>query len=274
MEGAITFSKPQYIKIKNQVTGAQEPLYRFLIQNAEPLSETANKSEYPTLQAQLTHIIHDNNSTLQTLIQEFLHVNSTYFAKQYTIDMFLRNLSHAIHEPTDSNIESTESDTLLYTYTPTYFSIHNGKIQLNWKLQYETVRISIPVLEDDTDQVTTATANATATATVVPTTDLFSPLTSSHATAIIDTTNQIIDATEINSLDDIAIAESIAPEYTLQNSSRQYEKRRVKEARLRARLAQYKAERAISRYLEKYGTEATDSEWSDDSSSGSESDSD
>jgi hypothetical protein len=265
---SITFSKPQYLKIRNSATGAQEPLYRFQIHNGESLSDTTDRSEYPSLRAQLTSILHENNEVLQSLVREFLRINNTYFAKQYTIDMFLRNLIHTIHEPATPTIQSTEDgNTIVSIFNPIDFTIHNGKIQLNWKLHYESVRISIPVSDDDSEQNQPQPQSQSH-----PLSQTVPALATGHILAAAE--NQIIDATEIESLDDINIAESIAPEYTIANSSRQYEKGRVKEARLRARLAQYKAERAINRYLEKYGTEATDSEWSDDSSGGSESDSD
>lgn len=265
----ITFSKPQYLKIRNPATGAQDPLYRFQIHNADSLSDSTDKSEYSSLQSQLTSLLHENTESLHALINQFLSVNNTYFAKQYTTNMFLRNLTHNIYEPTQLTVQSTDDTaTLLSVFTPVDFAIHNGKIQLNWKLQYESVRISIPVLEDDGETVQPQPQESSQS---IPATTS-DPATATPCLAAAD--NQIIDATEIESLDDIAIAESIVPDYTPDNSSRQYEKHRVKEARLRARLAQYKAERVISRYLEKYGTEATDSEWSDDSSSDSESDTD
>jgi len=75
------------------------------------------------------------------------------------------------------------------------------------------------------------------------------------------------DVTELLSIDDLEGDLQKGPEETVtEDSSRHYEKRKVKEARLRARLAQYKAERAMSRYLDKYGTEPSDSEWTSTSS--------
>jgi hypothetical protein len=84
----------------------------------------------------------------------------------------------------------------------------------------------------------------------------------------------IKDITELLAIDDLEADLQKGPEeMVIEDSSRHYEKRKVKEARLRARLSQYKAERAMSRYLEKYGTEPSDSEWTS-SSSEDESDSD
>jgi hypothetical protein len=45
--------------------------------------------------------------------------------------------------------------------------------------------------------------------------------------------------------------------------SRHYEKRKVQEARLKAKLAMYRAEKAITRYLEKYGDDISDSDESE-----------
>ena len=74
-------------------------------------------------------------------------------------------------------------------------------------------------------------------------------------------------STDLIPVDDIEADLSQAAEsIQLDDSSRHYQKQRVKEAQLRARLAQYKAERAVTRYLNKYGADTSDSDWSSDES--------
>jgi len=79
--------------------------------------------------------------------------------------------------------------------------------------------------------------------------------------------------------DDLEVADveglpSIESDVLRLNTSRHInEKRRVKEAHLRARLAQCKAERTYTEYIEKYGTMSSDSEESETDSESENSDS-
>lgn len=57
--------------------------------------------------------------------------------------------------------------------------------------------------------------------------------------------------------------ESTDMELNIENPSRYYDKQRVKEARLRAKLALYKAERQMTKYYEKYGNDISDSDSSE-----------
>ena len=79
---SIRFSKPQYTRVRNTVTDANEPCYRFAVQGGQELSDTVDRSVYPTDTAHLSHILRDQDSALRTLIDEFLRCNSQYFAKQ------------------------------------------------------------------------------------------------------------------------------------------------------------------------------------------------
>lgn len=283
MSVEITFSKPQYTRVLNTVTGQPEPCYRFIIHGAQELSDTVDRTLYHTHTDHLTHVLREQISYLRKLIDEFLRCNSQYFAKQYTSDAILRTLTAQVATPTSQGTGEANADTdaSVAVFRPSEFTIHNGKIGLLWSVRYEAVRIHIPVLDEE--EMATATAPAPAPA----------PAPASHLTGTaphVPVANQVcsapptvLDATDMESVNDIDsdddshIASEIAPDvHTSQTalSARQYDKRRLKEARLRARLAQYKVERAMTRYIEKYGDEATDSEWSDSSSGSSESDSD
>ena len=75
---------------------------------------------------------------------------------------------------------------------------------------------------------------------------------------------------ELN-LDDLTIdGNATDVDFDLNHSDRFYDKQKVKEARLKAKLAQYKAERQMRMYYDKYGNEMSDtdvdSESSDESS--------
>lgn len=270
---AIRFSKPQYTRVRNTVTGANEPCYRFAVQGGQELSDTVDRSVYPTDTAHLSHILRDQDSALRTLIDEFLRCNSQYFAKQYTTDAILRSLTAQV---APGSQQCTEDEACIAVFTPSEFTIYNGKIGLIWSVRYEAVRIHIPALdEEETVHAPPPPANQT---THVTGTQGQTPIVQNQ---VCSPKPPVLDATEIESIYDIDsdedsehLASTIAPDsHAFESSSaRQYDKRRLKEARLRARLAQYKVERAMSRYIEKYGDEATDSEWSESGSSESDSD--
>lgn len=271
MSVEITFSKPQYTRVRNTVTGEPEPCYRFIIHGAQELVDTVDRTLYSTDTEHLTHILRDQLPFLRKLIDEFLRCNSQYFAKQYTNDAILRTLTAQVATPA---LHGTDQAMSVAVFTPSEFTIHNGKIGLIWSVRYESVRIHIPALDEEEMAPAPASAShVTGTQTQTP----------ASVNQVCSAPQMVLDATEIESVNDIGsddedshIASEIAPDIHTPHSTlsaRQYDKRRLKEARLRARLAQYKVERAMTRYLEKYGDEGTDSEWSG-SSSGSESDSD
>jgi hypothetical protein len=55
-------------------------------------------------------------------------------------------------------------------------------------------------------------------------------------------------------------ADENATEVEIDSPTKFYDKQKVKEARLRAKIAMYKAQRQMSKFYEKYGTDVTDSD--------------
>jgi len=88
--------------------------------------------------------------------------------------------------------------------------------------------------------------------------------------------NKIIEGIEELNIDEIPVGNNSTEEtLEIDSPAKFYEKQRVKEARLKAKLAVYKAQRQMAKYVEKYGCEVSDSdteyESSDDESDGEES---
>jgi hypothetical protein len=177
--------------------------------------------------------IGEKKEWLVKFITAFLASTEQYFTKKYTTEALIKHLNHTL------DIEGPTEDANQVVFIPIEIVIFQGRFTLVWKAKMETIRIAIPDLEEPIE-------------------------------------NEVLikDITELLAIDDLEADLQKGPEeMVIEDSSRHYEKRKVKEARLRARLSQYKAERAMSRYLEKYGTEPSDSEWTS-SSSEDESDSD
>ena len=234
------FAKPQYSKIKN-ASGAVDSCYRFIVQSSEVLSGSIDREESLTDDIHLQKLLRESPTWLHNFASTFLDESIQYFAKKHTVDVFLRHLTHKINEGLNGtiNIEkasaSTGESSQDAIFRPHEIIIYQGRFTLAWQVTYQDMRICIPVLEDEVADISK-------------------------------------DSTDLIAVDDIEEDLKGDSMLELNDSSRQYERRRVKGARLRAKLAEYKAEHAMSRYIEKYGDEITDSEW-DTSSSKSESDS-
>lgn len=213
-----------------------EPCYKFSVISSESLAdpiELKDKSSNTELEAQLMKIIEENKDWLVKFVTSFLQSTEQYFTKKYTTDALLKHLNHSM-TPEGSTEEANQ-----VIFMPSEIVIFQGRFTLTWKAKLEAIRIAIPDLEEPIE-------------------------------------NELLmkDVTELLAIDDLEADLQKGPEeMVIEDSSRHYEKRKVKEARLRARLAQYKAERAMTRYLEKYGAEPSDSEWTSTSSE-DESDSD
>lgn len=230
-----TFAKPSHTKLKTS-TGLMEPCYKFSVITSESLTDPVELKEKPTstiLEAQLMKIIEEKKDWLVKFVTAFLAATEQYFTKKYTTDALIKHLNHSM------TTEGSTEDANQVIFEPSEIVIFQGRFTLTWKAKLEAIRIAIPDLEESTE-------------------------------------NEVLmkDVTELLAIDDLEADLQKGPEeMMMEDSSRHYEKRKVKEARLRARLAQYKAERAMSRYLEKYGAEPSDSEWTSTSSE-DESDSD
>lgn len=228
MTDSLTFqiAKPHYSKLKNP-SGGLDPCYTFSIKSSQPLSLSVEEG---TDESNLEKVIKDNETFIKQLITSFLATASQYFARTYTVDVLLKHLKHTIF----SSENSTEMPCELVV-EPHEIIIFQGKFTLQWKLTHSSIMIRIPDLEE------------------APIVDVPAPLTKNSSTD------------ELIQVDDLEEDLREHPVMSEEDISRHYEKRRVKEARLRAKLAQYKAERAMSRYLDKYGDAPSDSEWSDNS---------
>lgn len=230
-----TFAKPSYTKLKTS-TGTMEPCYKFSVVSSESLMEPVELKEKPTntaLELQLMKIIEEKKEWLVKFVTAFLAATEQYFTKKYTTDALIKHLNHSM------TTEGSTEEANQVIFEPSEIVIFQGRFTLTWKAKLEAIRIAIPDLEESIE-------------------------------------NELLmkDVTELLAIDDLETDLQKGPEeMIIEDSSRHYEKRKVKEARLRARLAQYKAERAMSRYLEKYGAEPSDSEWTS-TSSDDESDSD
>jgi hypothetical protein len=127
------------------------------------------------------------------------------------------------------------------TYTPTAVVIVQGRFTVEWKVSQETIAIQIPDEEEEV-MLTVGAAQGRGGPTA--------------AAAAVAAMNEVIQQVDSATLPFGGNATEVLDLRTDEQQS--FYKRKVKEARLRAKLAQYKAERALAKYMDKYGDELSD----------------
>jgi len=215
------FKAPIYSKQKNS-SGQMEPSYTFTVEfdsSEEILSFVAETSSDISLHS-LQQCILDNLGWWNTFIRTFLTSSAKLFSKPYTVEHINKITKHTL-QGTASN-DFPVNVTLL----PTSIQIVGGAFLLHWKYVCEPIVIDIMSIPDLND----------ASIEAVP------------------VLNELVDGVEELTIDTIPMDRNATGDtLELDNPLRSYERQKVKEARLKAKLAMYKAQNEITRYYEKYG---------------------
>jgi hypothetical protein len=238
-----TFKPPVYSKKLNAITSIQEPTYIFNIlfgESDNKLIFTEEENSVPVSLKTLQECILNNIEWWNSFISDFLKSSSKHFAKPYSIDNINKIAKHTL----TGNSEFVEVPYSV-VFTPINIQISQGNFIVNWGFVVEPIIINIPDFEQSPDNI------------------ISNPLPDSKMNI-----NPSLEELDIN---DIPIDKDLTgSELKMGNPAKHYDKQRVKEARLRAKLAIFKAERVMAKYYEKYGEDVSDI----DSESESESDSD
>jgi hypothetical protein len=231
-----SFKAPQYTKIANPKTGAQEPSYTFPIEfssDEDLLSFVAESDKDISLQSLQTCVV-DNIDWWIEFISGFLKSASKLFAKPYTVEQINKITKHTLSN--DINTDVTYPVNVVVS--PKNIQITGGVFIVNWGYTLESMVIDIPDLAE-TEETRIELAESTA----------------------LPVSNKIIEGVE--ELDISALPEdkdSTGETLEIENPAKFYEKQRVKEACLKAKLAAYKAQRQMNQYYEKYGDTISDSD--------------
>lgn len=230
------FKAPQYTKVVNPKTGAQEPCYTFNIEFSvsDYLSFIAESKSDISLQS-LQKTVLENLDWWNAFIKQFLEASSKFFSKPYTVEAINKITKHTL---TGSNASEYPVNVVL---VPKNIQICGGVFTVNWNYDIEPM-IDIP----DADEAKVNTIE-------------LSPLPVS---------NKVIEGVEELNIDEIPAAANSTEELEIDSPAKFYEKQRVKEARLKAKLAVYKAQRQTAQYYEKYGEDISDSDSDFESSDG------
>jgi hypothetical protein len=216
---------PQYSKVINPKTGNQEPRYIFPIEfqkNEDGLSFVAESESDITLQS-IQRLVLVNINWWNTFLNIFLQSTTKLFSKPYTADNINKITKHTLI--TSNTNDVFPSNVTLY---PKTIEISGGVFWVNWGYELESVIIDIPDLTE---------------------------------TNLLPVSNKVIEGFEELNIDEIPVGNNSTEEtLELDSPAKFYEKQKVKEARLKAKLAVYKAQRQMAKYVEKYGNEVSDSD--------------
>lgn len=288
-ENSFTFQKPIYTKIKNEASSSIEPAYIFKIDAADTLHHLKtyiieNKhTQSDTENTILNEAFQSNPKWWIDFLENFINFSKSYFSRNYTVQQLSKVVRHSISEQEKMKEDEigleyrTGELNIEYSFTPKKITIHSGKFLIDWELKREVMLIDIPVdLEDDIPPVSNT---------------LMSEMTNPIPEKSVPTNE---DITELNKLTECDIPlDTTQPDYELDESTshfidmrngngdsdeedtvliqaRYYDKQKVKEARLRAKLAYYKAQKSLSKYQQKYGEYDTDTDVSNTSSDSSD----
>lgn len=227
-----SFKGPQYTKSVNPKTGVQEPRYIFPVdfgQNEEGLSFVAEEVSDVSLQS-LQKLVLDNNNWWITFLNNFLVSTTKLFSKPYTVENINKIVKHTLNNA-GNNTKFPASVTLF----PKTIEICGGIFWVNWRYVLEPVIIDIP--------------------------DLIEPELNTIENNTLPASKTIDSFMEELNIDELPVGtNSTEDTLELDSPAKYFEKQRVKEARLKAKLAHYKAQRQMAKYIEKYGNEISDSD--------------
>ena len=243
-----SFKTPIYSKTTNPKTGAQEPTYVFNIefsQDENGLSTLIESAKDITLNTLQTSVV-GNIKWWNAFMDKFLTASAKLFSKPYTVEQINKITKHTLEGTTNNTFPAN------ITFLPKNITIVGGVFMVNWLYVIEPVVIDIPDLGEDA-------------------------MNTIELAALPDSEERsVTDGIEELNIDDLPVDKNATDDSALdlESPARFYDKQRVKEARLKAKLAVYKAQRQMAQYYQKYGGPISDSESDSDYVSDEESDDD
>ena len=233
MSALTQFHAPQYTKVLNPKTGVQDPCYTFQINydltKSEYLSFVAENQVAISLHA-VQKCVLDNIPWWTNFIQLFLQSSTKFFSKPYTVETINKITKHTLNGTTSNKYP------INVILVPNSIQICGGVFTVNWGYNLEQM-IDIPDVED--------------VIISLPEVNI-SPVLKNKVNNDIQELN--IDELLVESNDTgTPLGTPLGTTLEIDSPAKFYDKQRVKEARLRAKLAVYKAQRQTAQYYEKYG---------------------
>ena len=231
------FTKPRYLsKWLDPVTQQTCPAYQFDVKVSDS-AEEAGLSFLVEAGTALTvkvveEAVQEDRDWWYAVLQHFLTTTASYFSRPDTVQHLERVVQHM--EVSHASTEDTSLPRRIYC-VPRLFQLSGGKLRVHWRATECPAGIDLPEEEE----------------------------TASDALAIPPVCGGQDRSAEIEEWDVEALPEE--KEATdnaslVTNPDMLLERQRVKEARLKAKLAVYRAQYQMNRFYDKYGNEVSDSD--------------
>lgn len=251
----ILFQKPVYMKY-NKGDGSSNPIPAYIF-NATMVIESiavfaeSGKTEITALMDALI----SNKESYMNILCGFVSVANQSFNKSYSATALAKHIKHSGISNSIISVPTT------IEYTPKLIMLAESTFTLVWNVQKEE-RIDVPDLETVTNtlsDVSLANEEKTVINTIIANEQIVDKqgISHSHTTYSESSGLDELDADSLPAAEpiDFSPVSSGAGNKSNHTYSRHDDKRKLHGAQLRLKLAQYKAEKAIAKYIEKYGEE-------------------
>lgn len=231
---------PQYTKITHPQTRAIEACYTFRVTIDESDDPISFLLEEPStlVSSMIASCLEENRTWWEGFLRLFLERSSKFFSKVYTVQQLLPIITHTFAMSNAASESSSQvpgpSNVIL---SPKSIQIRGGTFCVFWEHECESLVIDIPVGSLPVDPERSVLE--------------FSALSDLDP----------LDPSVPVELEEFSLQE--IPLSTTENSARLHDRQRAKEARLKAKLAIYRAQTEMNEYYDKYGTDLSDSDASD-----------
>lgn len=256
MAAALVFKKPRYIKYETGLPIEIVPAYIFEIEGDPESTVFRTITTCPGLPS-IQHIItneflKEHSEKWTKLISTFIQFSAQYFTKPATQETLSGRFIHKVSIENINNICDGELYTnipVLVIAIPRNIIVERGKFILEWHctISPALIDISLPEIEQppafpDSSGIPAASAVSSS----VNNYEIESFNLDDLPADIISSDNTAAPMTLLR-----ANTSSPSDEIT---ASKLYEQNKCKEAKMKAKLAQYKAERVFFQYMTKYGS--------------------
>jgi hypothetical protein len=227
------FKAPIYTKVAVEQGAAPTACYTFAVEylasdNEDHLSSIAEQPSDLSVE-KVTSLVTENNEWWGRFIQSFMTASAKHFSKKYSLEQLSRITRHVLSPIT------VESYPVNANWSVEQIKIYGGLLYIHWTIETAPFQIDLP----ETPQLSPRTVVSTA------------PVSQMAGVSALPDELEEVD------IETMPVKETPA---TAMNPTQEYDRQRVKESRLKAKLALYKAQYQMRLYYEKYGKECSDSD--------------
>jgi hypothetical protein len=257
-------SAPEYIRAVEN--GAQTFMYRFRIAETphDILTVTKGLDQDSLRRALVEYSLIDDEykSFLTDFFTYILDSYGRYFNKKYTAQQYVSSLLHQfVNIPIAEGGSAVEQTCVL---NPVELLMKNGKLILRWSvdlasmMDFELEEASVVEAASEPAMAAPAPVGVAVQAAAISVIETTPVTTSAKAPTNSVESDVMIELEDVDSSPESNEIMPIRSGHHSMSDKQVRDRQRVEEARLRAKLAAVRAERALERYIEKYGTYETD----------------